>query len=151
MIALLDVNVLIALFDRAHEHHDVAHEWLDQNRAQGWATCPVTLNGCMRILAGASYPGRLPVAELVQRLRRATDAPDHYFWSDAMNPVNNPFIVWERVLTTKHVTDLYLLSLAMKNGGLLATFDRSIPLAAMPKTADDHLVVLHPGGPTQLG
>ena len=31
-IALLDVNVLIALFDPAHIDHDEAHRWFGLNR-----------------------------------------------------------------------------------------------------------------------
>ncbi|HKC25464.1 MAG TPA: VapC toxin family PIN domain ribonuclease, partial [Thermoanaerobaculia bacterium] len=46
MIALLDVNLLIALFDAAHVHHTPAQAWLARNRSLGWATCPITQNGC---------------------------------------------------------------------------------------------------------
>ena len=42
MIALLDVNVLVALFDPMHSNHEAAHEWFAENRAAGWATCPLT-------------------------------------------------------------------------------------------------------------
>ena len=48
---LLDVNVLIALIDPAHEFHAPAHFWFQQNRKHGWATCPITENGCLRILS----------------------------------------------------------------------------------------------------
>lgn len=51
---LLDVNVLIALFDSAHIHHVQAHEWFSKNAFQGWVTCPVTENGLLRILSHPS-------------------------------------------------------------------------------------------------
>jgi predicted nucleic acid-binding protein len=48
--ALFDVNVLIALFDPAHVHHESAHAWWKANQSSGWATCPLTENGFVRVL-----------------------------------------------------------------------------------------------------
>jgi predicted nucleic acid-binding protein len=53
--ALLDVNVLVALFDPDHVHHELAHDWFGDHRAQGWATCPVTQNGLVRVLSNPRY------------------------------------------------------------------------------------------------
>ena len=47
-IALLDINVLVALFDADHVHHDFAHDWFIDHHERGWATCPVTENGFIR-------------------------------------------------------------------------------------------------------
>ena len=59
---LLDVNVLIALFDSAHLHHEAAHVWFAGNSARGWRTCPITENGFLRILSHPGYPnGSLPI------------------------------------------------------------------------------------------
>ena len=55
MRALLDVNVLVALLDRTHLHHRVATDWLAANVSRGWASCPLTQNGCVRILSLPSY------------------------------------------------------------------------------------------------
>ena len=55
-IALLDVNVLVALFDPAHNNHEDAHRWFGRNRKHGWATCPITINGCIRVLSNPAYP-----------------------------------------------------------------------------------------------
>jgi predicted nucleic acid-binding protein len=60
MIALLDVNLLIALFDASHVHHHLAHQWFAGCRSQGWATCPLTENACIRIISQPAYPNRLP-------------------------------------------------------------------------------------------
>ncbi len=49
-VALLDVNVLIALLDRRHVHHEAAHGWFATAQADGWATCPLTQNAVLRIL-----------------------------------------------------------------------------------------------------
>jgi len=63
MRALLDVNVLIALLDRDHIHHPVASDWLLANIHTGWASCPLTQNGCIRIMAQPGYPNALPPAQ----------------------------------------------------------------------------------------
>ncbi len=68
MVALLDVNVLIALLDADHMHHSVATDWLSEHLDAGWASCPLTQNGCIRILSQAAYPNRAPAAEVAARL-----------------------------------------------------------------------------------
>jgi len=52
MRALLDVNVLVALLDADHVHHLAAREWLAREGHAGWASCPITQNGCLRRTAG---------------------------------------------------------------------------------------------------
>lgn len=63
MVALLDVNVLIALLDEGHMHHAAATRWLSDHLGAGWASCPLTQNGCIRILSQTAYPNRAPAAE----------------------------------------------------------------------------------------
>ena len=67
MRALLDVNVLIALLDQAHPHHVTAFAWLRANIKHGWASCPITQNGCIRIMSQAAYPGARPAAQIIER------------------------------------------------------------------------------------
>ncbi|HEY7215024.1 MAG TPA: hypothetical protein VIC28_10365 [Thermoanaerobaculia bacterium] len=69
MVALLDVNVLVALFDPDHVHHEAAHTWFAAHRGAGWATCPLTENGLIRILSNPAYAATLETpAALVRRL-----------------------------------------------------------------------------------
>jgi toxin-antitoxin system PIN domain toxin len=142
MSALLDINCLIALFDAAHVHHRRAHEWLIEHRTEGWATCPLTQNGCIRILSQPTYPSCLPVPEAARRLGRATVARDHTFWSDDVPLCDGRRFDLTRVYSPKLLTDVYLLALAVKHGGSLVTFDRGIPLAAVAGATTKHLVVL---------
>ena len=51
MVALLDVNVLIALIDSAHKFHYTAKDWALKDSSSGWASCPLTQNGCIRIIS----------------------------------------------------------------------------------------------------
>ena len=50
MRALLDVNLLIALLDPDQVFHERAHDWWEANRSAGWASCPLTENGVVRIM-----------------------------------------------------------------------------------------------------
>jgi uncharacterized protein len=82
---LPDVNVLIALFDPAHVHYEPSQSWFVAAREQGWATCPLTENGFLRIVTNPSYPNvRFSAAEAAAYLRalRANHARTHEFWSD---------------------------------------------------------------------
>jgi predicted nucleic acid-binding protein len=71
MRSLLDVNVLIALLDAEHVHHDAARDWMRENIRHGWATCPITQNGCLRIMAQPGYPHHIPSSLVAERLREA--------------------------------------------------------------------------------
>ena len=51
MRALLDVNVLIALLDQDHSMHAQALRWFAARAGDGWASCPITQNGCVRIMS----------------------------------------------------------------------------------------------------
>lgn len=142
MIALLDINMLVALFDAAHVHHRAAHAWMKKNRSLGWATCPITENGCVRVMSQAQYPGRVSVSEIVRRLAAAVTVAEHTFWPDSISICDSERFDSSRILTPRNLTDIYLLGLAQKNGGRLVTFDRSIPLAAVPGAKARHLVVV---------
>lgn len=142
MRALLDVNVLIALLDAGHVFHRTATDWLAAHITSGWASCPLTQNGCIRILSQPAYPGPLPVAEVAARLAEATATPQHSFWPDDFSLLERGAIEWSHVLGSRQVTDVYLLALAVRNGGRFVTLDRSVPLAAVPGAEDRHLAVI---------
>ena len=80
MRALLDVNVIIALLDSAHVMHASACTWLERNLDQGWATCPLTQTGVVRIMAQPAYPNTQPAQQVAARLAEACDHPSHAFW-----------------------------------------------------------------------
>ncbi|MDO5623052.1 MAG: PIN domain-containing protein [Paracoccus sp. (in: a-proteobacteria)] len=132
MTFLLDVNVLIALIDPSHIAHDEAHDWFAATGQESWATCPMTENGVIRILGNPKYPNSpgspAAVTDIVRKLRAL---PGHRFWPDDISLVDEAFIEPTRVLTFGQVTDTYLLALAQKHGGQLATFDRKLSVAAV--------------------
>jgi len=142
MRALLDVNVLIALLDMDHIHHPVASNWLLANIHTGWASCPLTQNGCIRIMAQPGYPNALPPAQVAQRLSEAAGTDHHHFWADDLSLLETGVVHWESVLGSRQVTDVYLLALAVHRAGRLVTFDRAISRRAVQGAEPEHLVVL---------
>ena len=142
MRALLDVNVLIALLDAQHLHHEAAKRWLRDNIRHGWATCPITQNGCLRIMAQPSYPNHLPTPVVAERLREATETDHHRFWPDEVSLLDTNVADWRRIIGPRQITDVYLLALAAHRQGRFVTFDARIPRSAVNRASDPSLCVI---------
>ncbi len=142
MRALLDVNVLIALLDALHVHHERARRWLRNNIEHGWATCPITQNGCLRIMAQPGYPNSLPTQAVAQRLAEATGTGHHHFWPDDTSILDSDVVDWRRIIGPKQITDVYLLALATARQGRFVTFDAGIVPDAVIGARDANLDVI---------
>ena len=142
--ALLDVNLLVALFVSDHVHHDLAHDWFADHRAGGWATCPITENGLIRVLSNPKLGGvpEWTVPAIVDRLRRFRDSGHHEFWHDEVSFADTTLFNPSFARGHRQLTDVFLLGLARRKGGCLATFDRSIPLSAVTGATRDTLAVI---------
>ena len=126
--ALLDVNVLIALLDADHLHHARAAAWLSENIAAGWASCPITQNGCVRIMSEPGYPNALPAARVAERLREAVATAHHAFVPEDLSLLDATRFDTEQLLGHRQGTDAYLLVLAVAHGMRFVTFDASVPM-----------------------
>ena len=144
MRALLDVNVLIALFDQDHVFHDRAHLWLEANAAAGIATCPLTENGVVRVISHSKYSSSLKLApgDVIGRLNAFCEAQDHAFWPDDVSLRDAGLFLTDRILGTRQVTDVYLLGLAVRHGGRLATFDEGITVKTVCGAVLENLRVI---------
>ncbi|MEO8925809.1 MAG: TA system VapC family ribonuclease toxin [Caulobacteraceae bacterium] len=132
MIFLLDVNVLIALLDPAHIHHEPAHRWFAREGAASWATCPLTENGALRIMGGSRYPKSPGTPAVVApSLLSLRSLPGHQFWPDDISLLDSRLFDSSRLLRSDQITDSYLLALACTKGGKLATFDRRVVTTAV--------------------
>ncbi len=139
--SLLDVNLLVALFDPDHAHHEPAHRWFEARRSGGWATCPLTENGLVRILSNPAYhPAAERPATIAGRLRVFRESGDHVFWPDDLTLSDSSR--FELTVGHRQLTDAYLLALALVHRGRLATFDRSIPLKAVRGAGPRHVEVI---------
>jgi toxin-antitoxin system PIN domain toxin len=147
VVSLLDVNVLVALFDQDHVHHEIAHDWFADHRAAGWATCPITENGFLRVVSspryGAAVHRRTDLREL---LRTFCGSAHHRFWEDSVSIRDKMLFNLSRAGGHTQLTDVYLLGLARKMDGSLATFDRAIPLGAVIGATLDNLSIISAAG-----
>jgi toxin-antitoxin system PIN domain toxin len=142
MRALLDVNVLIALMDAGHVHHGAARKWLDANIEQGWASCPITQNGCLRIMSTDTYPNSRPVTAVAARLHEATSQYFHEFWADELSVLDPLRFELRRWLSSRQITAAYLLALAVHRGGMFVTLDRNVDRGVVQGAQPHHLVVI---------
>ena len=142
MIGLLDVNVLIALLDPQHVHHDPAHHWFAQHGSEGWATCPLTQNAVLRILGHPRYPNSPgSPAAVMPLLMGLLSHPHHHFWADAPSWSATSPIRGNQVVAHGQITDVYLLALAVHQHGSLASFDSRITKRVVPGGQDAlHLI-----------
>ncbi len=142
MRALLDINLLLALHDKLHVHHERARHWLAAEKTSGWASCPLTENGYLRISSQPNYPAKLTVQGAHTRLMASIAQSDHAFWPDDVSLLDTTVVEPARLLGPNQITDIYLLALAVKNGGRLVTFDRTVPIAAVRGARAENLIVL---------
>jgi len=143
--ALLDVNVLVALFDPDHVHHELAHDWFADHGADGWASCPITQNGLVRVLSNPRYGSPDSTLRAVRgAVRRLFASKDHQFWPDDVSLCDDSVFDVAGMVGHRQITDVYLLGLAKKRKGHLVTFDRSIPLRAVIGSSASDLTVIAP-------
>lgn len=123
---LLDVNMLLALSDPRHVHHEPAHAWFAQVGSLSWATCPITENGFVRVASNPRYPNRPGnAAAILALLRQFCTLDGHHFWPADVRLQD--FLPENAVVGHNQLTALYLLGLAIHHQGKLATLDQRIP------------------------
>lgn len=131
---LLDVNVVIALVDPLHVHHERAHRWFTR-RDDRWHTSPTVQNGALRILSHPRYPNAQPLPVVTKSLASLVGHPEHDFLPDAVSLLTGD-VRTDRMLASSQVTDTYLLALAASVDARLATFDTKLVTDALPGGAD---------------
>jgi hypothetical protein len=134
---LLDTNLLIALLWPSHERHELAVKWFTRHRAKGWATCPLTQAGFVRIVSNPAFSrDAVQPREAIQVLSANTASKDHLFWPDELPVAEALAFAGVRLMGHQQVTDAYLLGLAIRRGGVLATLDQRIAALTEPKSVE---------------
>jgi hypothetical protein len=134
---LLDTNLLIALLWPSHERHGLAVKWFTRHRAKGWATCPFTQAGFVRIVSNPAFSrDAVQPREAIHILFANTAAKDHNFWPDELPLADAVAFTGLRLMGHQQVTDAYLLGLAIRRGGVLATLDQRIAALTEPKSSE---------------
>ncbi len=125
MTFLLDLNLLLALAWPSHVHHDPAHSWFDREASPGWATSPLTQLGFVRLSSNPAFTSdAVSPTEALSLLQDITAMDGHEFWPDDVDCMSAAFANGMQITGHRQVTDAYLLSLARKRSGCLATLDR---------------------------
>lgn len=123
-MALLDVNALVALGWDSHIHHVRMRKWFNENAATGWATCPVTESGFVRVSTNPKVlPSPIRSADARRVLAAFRSLAGHRFLVDDVSVVDEDF---PSVIGHRQVTDGHLLALARRRGVRLVTFDAGI-------------------------
>jgi toxin-antitoxin system PIN domain toxin len=128
LIALPDINVLLALTWSNHPHHDAAHHWFNHNSAAGWATCLLTQTGFLRLSLNPQVVGvRIDCQAALDLLRSLVSHPHHEYADVAPALTVIPFgDLVPRVIGYRQVSDATLLYLARVHGMKLVTFDQAV-------------------------
>jgi uncharacterized protein len=140
---LLDVNLLIALLWPSHARHESAVNWFARRRAKGWTTCPITEAGFVRIVSNPAFSrDAVTPREAVGVLAANTAAEDHQFWPDDLAFTEAVAFAGAHLVGHQQVTDAYLLGLAIRRGGVLATLDEHIAALTGKRSAESRALEL---------
>ena len=108
----------------------------------GWASCPLTQNGCARIMSLPAYPNSQPSPLVIERLREATQHAAHEFWPDEVSVPDDRVVDARQVHGPRQLTDLYLLALAVHRGGTFATLDHRVPSGPVRGATAENLTLI---------
>jgi hypothetical protein len=141
--ALLDVNVLVALLWPAQESHAKAQNWFKRWSSEGWATCPQTQAGFVRVVSNPAFsPSAVSPGEATRALKKSLAHPDHEYWPADVSYLEAIEPFGSKLVGHRQVSDAYLLGLAIHHGGSLVTMDRGILELLPAKLRQRELVTL---------
>jgi len=124
---LLDLNALISLVDPDSIQYRSMQEWFDSTGKADWGVCPLTETGFVRVTTNPAFGGATrTVAQATAILSELAKRPGYRYWpiAEKWAILTAPFAA--RVLGHQQVTDAYLLGLAVKEKGVLVTFDQGL-------------------------
>lgn len=134
-MGLLDVNALVALAWDSHIHHASVRSWMSARR-DGWATCPLTESGFVRVSSNPKVlPSPIGIAAARAVLAALRGAEGHSFLADDVSQCD-PDV--PEVHGYRQVTDAHLLTIARRHQVRLVTFDAA--LAALSGRGDVELL-----------
>ncbi|MDM0068707.1 TA system VapC family ribonuclease toxin [Variovorax sp. J31P207] len=133
---LLDANALIALGWPAHEHHERMLRWFGRHAREGWATSALTQSAFVRVISQPAFSGQaISIGEIAEVLLRNTAHPKHRFLALDFGIEQVLGCCTGGLRGHRQITDAWLLTLAMRHGARLLTFDGGIAqlLATAPE------------------
>lgn len=129
---LLSVDLVMALLDPSHALHETAHIWFEGDGCVAFATCPLIENSVIRIGSHPTYPNSPGTSNIIAgMLDGLCRLPGHRFWPDSVSLRDPDRFNIARAMAWNQTSDIYLLGLAIAQGGRLATFDRRLDVKAV--------------------
>jgi toxin-antitoxin system PIN domain toxin len=123
-LGLLDVNALVALAWDSHVHHAAIRRWFLAHSDGGWATCPLTESGFVRVSSNpAVLPSAIGLADARGVLVALRSVGAHQFLVDDVSMTDEDV---PPLLGHQQVSDAHLLTLARRHRSKLITFDRAV-------------------------
>jgi toxin-antitoxin system PIN domain toxin len=139
---LLDVNVLIALTEPGHDGYRRAQEWFNSSIGGNLGVCPFTESGLIRITTNPAFrPGPRSLELAIAVIQFLKGHPGYWYCpiDESWVTLTAPFAA--RIFGHQQVTDAYLLGLAIKEKGVLVTFDKGIQYMAGAEFSQNVLVL----------
>lgn len=130
---LLDLNVLIALTEPGHDQYRKAQEWFIASGQDSWGVCPLTEAAFIRVTTNPAFrPGPRSLELAIAILQALKVRPGYWYRGIDTNEgwVIIAAPIARRVFGHQQVMDAYLLGLAIKDGGILVTFDQGLKYLA---------------------
>ena len=142
---LLDVNVLVALADPTHQHHDLAHLWFSNRGPSKWATCPATVNGAFRVLWRlTAHSGPIMGSHVHDVLGSLLARPGRVKIEGQPEITDTSVFDLSKLRGHNQIPDALLLAIAIQNQARLLTFDQTIPWAAVKGASEKDIRLLTP-------
>ena len=141
---LLDLNVLIALTEPGHQDYGKAQHWFDSASKGSLGICPLTEAGFVRVTTNPAFrPGPRTLGQAMAILQILKGLPGFWYWeireSEMWVTITAPLA--SRILGHQQVTDAFLLGMAIKQDGVLVTFDRGLKYLAGAQFSRNLLVL----------
>lgn len=139
---LLDLNVLIALLDPTHSLYQKAEDWFISSGKESWGICPLTESGFVRVTTSpVMQASQRKLTDAIAVLEELATRPGYRYWpiTETWISLTAPFA--DRITGHQQVTDAYLLGMAIKEDGVLVTFDRGLRYMAGPHFQRNLLVL----------
>ena len=89
-----------------------------------------------------SQAAKFSPGQLIERLDQFSHQSDHEFWADDISLRDKAAFARDRLHSSRTITDIYLLALAAKYQGVLATFDQGVLFSAVRKATAANLTAV---------
>ena len=119
------MNILVALTDKKHVHHELSTDRFNAQLSHNWGICAFTETSFIRFITRPTV-GSFSVSEASEILKRLAAHPGYKFWTmtETWSTITAPFK--DRIFGHQQITDAYLVGMAVRENGVLVTLDKAV-------------------------